>query len=114
MADKPLYYGSATAAGPMYYGGKSPMYYGGGQAPMYYGGGPKYGGAYGAYGSYGSYGGYGGEAEDGSIVGTVTSIITPAIVGKWRLIFFACSLFMTVSFSPVTATVFCLFHSLCL
>ena len=68
MADKPLYYGSTKGTGPMYYGGKQPMYYGGGHGPMYYGGGPKYGGAYGAYGSYGSYGsygGYGGEAEGG-------------------------------------------------
>ena len=72
MADKPLYYGSSKASGPMYYSGKGPMYYGGRQNPMYYGGGPKYGGAYGAYGSYGSYGGYGGEVDDGSLVGTIT------------------------------------------
>ena len=100
MADKPLYYGSAKAAGPMYYGGKSPMYYGGGQAPMYYGGGPKYGGAYGAYGSYGSYGGYGGEAEDGSIVGTVTmSRMLRVVSQRWLSVFVFLLVGLIVSFA---------------
>ena len=103
MADKPLYYGSSKATGPMYYGGKSPMYYGGGQAPMYYGGGPKYGGAYGAYGSYGSYGsygGYGGEGEDGSIVGTITmSRMLRVISQRWLSVFVFLLVGLIVSFA---------------
>ncbi|MBR5549684.1 MAG: AAA family ATPase [Kiritimatiellae bacterium] len=103
MADKPLYYGSTKAAGPMYYGGKGPMYYGGGQGPMYYGGGPKYGGAYGAYGSYGSYGsygGYGGEGEDGSIVGTVTmSRMLRVVSQRWLSVFVFLLVGLIVSFA---------------
>ena len=88
MADKPLYYGSSKASGPMYYSGKGPMYYGGRQNPMYYGGGPKYGGAYGAYGSYGSYGGYGGEVDDGSLVGTITmSRMLRVVSQRWLSVF---------------------------
>ena len=83
MADKPLYYGGGQGAGPMYYGGKQPMYYGGGQGPMYYGGAPgmKYGGAYGSYGAYGGQ-------EDGSIVGTVTmSRMLRVVSQRWLSVF---------------------------
>ena len=100
MADKPLYYGSSKATGPMYYGGKGPMYYGGGQNPMYYGGGPKYGGSYGAYGSYGSYGGYGGEGEDGSLVGTITmSRMLRVVSQRWLSVFVFLLVGLIVSFA---------------
>ena len=100
MADKPLYYGSTKGAGPMYYGGKGPMYYGGGQGPMYYGGGPKYGGSYGAYGSYGSYGGYGGEGEDGSLVGTVTmSRMLRVVSQRWLSVFVFLLVGLIISFA---------------
>ena len=100
MADKPLYYGSSKASGPMYYSGKGPMYYGGRQNPMYYGGGPKYGGAYGAYGSYGSYGGYGGEVDDGSLVGTITmSRVLRVVSQRWLSVFVFLLVGLIVSFA---------------
>lgn len=101
MADKPLYYGSSKGS-PMYYGGSSRMAYGGkpmygGKSPIYYGAGRNYGN-YGQYGSYGQYGG--GNAEDGSVIGTITiSRILRVIAQRWLSVFVFVLVGLIVSFA---------------
>lgn len=107
MADKPLYYGSSKGT-PMYYGGGSRMayggkpMYGGGKAPIYYGASRGYGN-YGSYGSYGQYGG--GNAEDGSVIGTITIGRILRVIGqRWLSVFVFVLVGLIVSFAVYRIT----------
>lgn len=100
MADKPLYYGGGKSA-PMYYGATSPVAYGGSKSPMYYGAGPRqYGGmAYGG-GAYGVYGGTPPQAEEHSVVGTLTmSRVLRVLSQRWLSVFVFLLIGLIVAFA---------------